>query len=237
MVNRINHKPRPYDRLNSFRNRLAMRLLTAFTFVLFALTTLSTWADGHSTGESSDHTTFEQVSNEALLKQLLEGGCVVYFRHAQTEKDYADQVTADPNDGSTQRVLSEEGWHQAKEIGEAFRALGIPVGEVISSEYFRAWQTADLAFDRYEKNEKLNFLPSEDYTPEQIEKMRERVMPLVVKVPSDGVNTVIVAHDDPFEAVTGIYPEPQGVAYVLKPNGENFTILARLEPGDWAGLR
>ncbi|MEM6459536.1 MAG: histidine phosphatase family protein [Planctomycetota bacterium] len=184
----------------------------------------------------ADEQPFTPVPAEQLLPALLEGGHVIYFRHAQTEKDYADQITADPNDGSTQRVLSEEGWNQSKAIGEAFRELEIPVGDVISSEYFRAWQTADLAFGRYEKNAMLNFLPFEDYTPEQVQEMRERVMPLVVAVPDEGVNTVIVAHDDPFEAVTGIYPEPQGVAYVLKPDGENFTILARLEFDEWAEL-
>ncbi|MEM9752341.1 MAG: histidine phosphatase family protein [Planctomycetota bacterium] len=179
---------------------------------------------------------FETVAAAELLTGLRSGGHVIYFRHAQTEKDYADQVTADPNDGSTQRVLSEYGWHQAKGIGDAFRALEIPVGDVISSEYFRAWQTADLAFGRYEKNPALNFEPAEEYTDEQFAAMRERVMPLVSAIPLDGLNTVIVGHDDPFESVAGIYPEPQGVAYVLKPDGERFTILARVNYDEWASL-
>jgi phosphohistidine phosphatase SixA len=181
--------------------------------------------------------TFKQIDNKELIEQLRKGGQVIYFRHAQTEKDYADQVTADPNDGSTQRVLSEKGWHQAKGIGEAFRALKIPVGDVISSQYFRAWQTADLAFGRYEKNAVLNFEPAEDYTEAQMEAMRVRVMPLVTAKPPEGGNTILVGHDDPFEAVSGIYPEPQGVAYVLQPNGQDgFTILARLTSDEWTAL-
>jgi len=181
--------------------------------------------------------TFEQVNDKELIQQLRKGGHVIYFRHAQTEKDYADQVTADPNDGSTQRVLSEAGWKQAKAIGNAFRKLNIPVGDVISSQYFRAWQTADLAFGKYEKNPALNFEPAEDYTAEQMAAMRDRVMPLVTVMPADGVNTILVGHDDPFEAISGIYPEPQGVAYILKPNGKDgFTILARLTSDDWTML-
>ncbi|MEM1126560.1 MAG: histidine phosphatase family protein [Bacteroidota bacterium] len=180
---------------------------------------------------------FTQVDDATLISALRQGGHVIYLRHAQTEKDYADQVTADPNDGSTQRVLSEFGWHQAKGIGEAFRTLEIPVGEVISSQYFRAWQTADLAFNRYEKNAALNFEPAEEYTEEQFAAMRNRVMPLVTAVPAEGVNTVIVGHDDPFEAVTGIYPEPQGVGYVLRPDGQGgFTILARMASDEWMRL-
>ncbi|MEM9753981.1 MAG: histidine phosphatase family protein [Planctomycetota bacterium] len=172
-----------------------------------------------------------------LLRRLRAGGLVIYFRHAQTQKDYADQVTADPNDGSTQRVLSEEGWHQAKGIGEAFRALEIPVGDVISSEYFRAWQTADLAFGKYEKNAALNFEPAEEYTDEQFAAMRERVLPLITAPPNNpATNTVIVGHDDPFEAVTGIYPEPQGVAYVIEPHGDHFHLLARVNYDEWKAL-
>ncbi|MEL7237571.1 MAG: histidine phosphatase family protein, partial [Planctomycetota bacterium] len=134
-------------------------------------------ASERSPAELANDNFENKVDGQKLVDALRAGGHVVYFRHAQTEKDYADQVTADVNDGSTQRVLSEEGWHQAKGIGVAFRELKIPVGDVISSEYFRAWQTADLAFGRYEKNPVLNFWPAEDYTDEQVAIVRERVMP------------------------------------------------------------
>ncbi|MEM9251363.1 MAG: histidine phosphatase family protein [Planctomycetota bacterium] len=184
----------------------------------------------------------DPLDGAALVSALRRGGLVVYFRHAQTEKDYADQINADPNDGSTQRVLSEEGWHQAKAIGASWRRLGLPVGEVISSQYFRAWQTADLAFGRYTKNAALNFEPAEEYTDEQFDAMRARTQPMLSAPVYVGVNRVIVGHDDPFEASTGIYPEPQGVAYVIRPlgkdggPGEGFELLARLEAGDWAEL-
>ncbi|MEM6394032.1 MAG: histidine phosphatase family protein [Planctomycetota bacterium] len=187
-------------------------------------------------------TMFTQVSDRALIQGLRAGGHVVYFRHAQTEKDYADQVDADPNDGSTQRVLSQFGWDQAKAIGQAWRDLELPVGTVTSSQYFRAWQTADLAFGTYIKDPALNFEPAEEYTDEQFEAMRSRVQPMLTVKPPVGVNTIIVGHDDPFEASTGIYPEPQGVAYVLKPlgksggPGEGFIILARIPSEKWTEL-
>ncbi len=60
-------------------------------------------------------------------------------------------------------------------------------------------------------------------------------MPFVSAMPPEGVNTVIVAHDDPFEAVSDIYPEPMGVAYVLKPEGEEgFEVLGHIVPDGWA---
>ena len=87
---------------------------------------------------------------------MQKGGLVMYFRHASTEKDYADQVKANVNDGSTQRVLSEKGWHEAVHIGDAVRFYKIPIGSV-TSEYFRAWQTAWLAFKKYEKKCRSKF--------------------------------------------------------------------------------
>lgn len=171
-----------------------------------------------------------------LVRELQQGGLVIYIRHASTERDYADQLLADVNNGATQRVLSEAGWHEAAHIGHAFRFYNIPVGKVYSSEYFRAWQTAWLAFGRYEKQARLNFLPFEDYTEAQTQEMRRRVLPLVSARPPAGVNTVIVGHDDPFEAVAGIYPEPMGVAYVLRPLGDKgIEVLGRIAPDGWGG--
>lgn len=177
-----------------------------------------------------------EAPNQDLIAAMQEGGLVIYIRHASTETDYADQASAslDVNDGSTQRVLSEAGWHEAVHIGNSFRFYGIPVGTVYSSEYFRAWQTAWLAFGRYEKRSDLNFLPYEDYTDEQVEEMRRRVLPIVSEVPPEGTNTVIVAHDDPFEAVSGIYPEPMGIAFVLKPLGnDKIKVLGSIPPTGW----
>ena len=38
---------------------------------------------------------------------------------------------------------------------------------------------------------------------------------------------------DVFKLVTGIQPKPQGVAYVLKPEGDTFAILGSIAPEDW----
>ncbi len=170
---------------------------------------------------------------QKIIDELQKGGHVVYFRHAQTEKDYADQINAQMGNCSTQRTLSENGWNQAKTIGTAFTEFNIPVDEVISSEYCRAWQTAEIAFGRHKKNKALNFFPAEEYTDEQIAEMRNAVMPLLIKTPPTGKNTVIVGHDDVFESATGIYPEPQGVAYILKPNGKKFEIVGHLRAEEW----
>ncbi|NJO55840.1 MAG: histidine phosphatase family protein [Rhodospirillales bacterium] len=174
------------------------------------------------------------LSDAALIDALKSGGYVIFIRHATTEKDYADQVSAVMGDCSTQRVLSEAGWQEAKDIGAAFTVHNIPIGAVYSSQYCRAWQTADLAFGRYIQNASLNFEPAEEYTEAQTAAMRDRMMPLLSKAPAEGFNTVVVGHDDPFEAATGIYPDPMGVTFVLKPDGQGaFRIIAKVEPDGW----
>jgi phosphohistidine phosphatase SixA len=171
---------------------------------------------------------------EALIAAMQDGGKVIYIRHVQTEVDYADQVFANPQFCQTQRALGREGWADAKAIGAAFRDHGIPVGDVLSSEFCRAWQTADLAFGRFTTDPALNFLPTEDYTEAEVATMRDRVLPLLAAEVPAGTNRVIVGHDDPFEAATGLYPEPQGIVVVLQPDGAGGAkILGSLAPDAW----
>jgi hypothetical protein len=106
----------------------------------------------------------------------------------------------------------------------------------LSSQYCRAWQTADLAFGYHEETAALNFEPAEDYSDVQIQAMRDRVTPLVMARMQAGSNRVIVGHDDPFEALTGIYPEPQGVAYVLQVRDGAIEVLGAIAPDAWPGM-
>ena len=179
----------------------------------------------------------DRLAGAPLLQALRQGGLIVFIRHTATERDGADQVSAVMGDCSTQRMLSEKGWQDAKAIGAAFSRLRIPVGDVVTSEYCRAWQTAEIAFGRHVTNAAMNFEPAEDYSTRQTRAMRFRMRPLLAALPAAGTNTVLVGHDDPFEAATGIYPEPMGVAFILRPDGRGgFSLLAHLKPEDWALL-
>jgi phosphohistidine phosphatase SixA len=197
-----------------------------------------TIAQGGEGGEGGGKPEFvDKLSGAQLVSALRQGGYIIFFRHAQTEKDYADQVSAVMGKCDTQRMLSEEGWKQSRMIGEGFEKLKLPVGKVYSSEYCRAWQTADLAFGRYEKVTGLNFPKAAEYTEAQTAQMRSGIMPMLTAPPAPGTNTVIVGHDDVFEAATGIYPEPQGMAYILKamPDGK-LDIVANMLPDEWLKL-
>src|SRR5262245_6011556 len=67
-------------------------------------------------------------SGQALVTALKKGGYVIYFRHGETsnigEKDVEDK---DLDNCAIQRNLSAGGQVQTKAIGEAFKALQIPI--------------------------------------------------------------------------------------------------------------
>jgi phosphohistidine phosphatase SixA len=197
-------------------------------------------------GEQNNEDFVNKVNGKELVSALRDGGHVIYIRHAKTTKDWGDQVSPELNlsDCSTQRRLSDEGKADAKKIGEGIKAAGIPVGDVISSDYCRAYNTADLAFGTYTKNSNLNFLPCVECTPEDYKEYAKRVAPLMSAKPEAGKNTFLVGHDDPFQGVTmpvvptnGIYPAPMGVAYVAKPLGDGkFELVAKIQPSQWQAL-
>ena len=110
--------------------------------------------------DSADRSIDERVSradsvrkldNSSLLASLKDGGYVIYFRHATTEKNYADQ--ADPlmslDNCNSQRKLSLQGQRESYDIGMAFATNKIPVGHIVVSEYCRSWKTANLAFGEW----------------------------------------------------------------------------------------
>ena len=58
---------------------------------------------------------------------------------------------------------------------------------------------------------------------------------LSARVPP-GINRWMVGHGTPFRAVAGPPHLAEGEAIVLKPDGESWTVLARLAVNDWAAL-
>ncbi|MGI8936025.1 MAG: histidine phosphatase family protein [Phormidesmis sp.] len=77
------------------------------------------------------------------LAQANEETYVVLLRHALAPGT-GDPANFQLNDCSTQRNLSETGREQAIAIGEAFRSRNTPVIEILSSQWCRCLETAEL---------------------------------------------------------------------------------------------
>src|SRR2546421_9038638 len=78
------------------------------------------------------------------INALRQGGYVIVFRHGASREDQADTDPLNPSNVSQQRQLTDAGRAKAKEIGEAFRKLRIPVGQVQTSVFTRAVETGSL---------------------------------------------------------------------------------------------
>jgi phosphohistidine phosphatase SixA len=175
----------------------------------------------------------ERLGPAQLVQALQEGGLVVYFRHAATDQSQDDAGLADLDDCSKQRNLDESGREQSREIGRAFRALELPVGDVLTSEYCRTRETAELAFGRYDDEPVLTGFPGADDPG-----YRERLAgarALLGRPPGQG-NTVLVAHAKNLEAAAGVSLD-EGDAAVFEPLGQSrFRYLGRIPASVWPQL-
>ncbi|MGK7870453.1 histidine phosphatase family protein [Falsiroseomonas sp. E2-1-a20] len=160
----------------------------------------------------------------ALIRALREGGVVVVLRHAITDRRQVDR--GDLSDRAAQRNLSDAGRAQARALGRAMAALGVPLGEVLASPVFRARDTAELAFGARAVVEPR--LTADDYTPDpamlaaNIAWLRERSG----RPSAPGRTDVLVGHIVPMGMVLG-----RGLAQAEYPEGA----LAVFAPGARAG--
>ncbi len=79
-----------------------------------------------------------------ILQMLRPGGYVIVFRHGATYPDQADTDPLHDDNIAKQRQLNDKGRVDAKEVGEVFRAAGVPIGKSYSSRFYRAVETARL---------------------------------------------------------------------------------------------
>ena len=170
-----------------------------------------------------------------LAARLKRGGMVLYFRHAATDQGQKDQRPIDLADCAKQRNLSEQGRQQSQAIGAAFRALGIPVGHVLSSPFCRTVETSKLAFGRFEKSDTLYFAIGASAADKA--KSAAALRKMLSEPPPAGQNRVIVSHTANLKDAAGIWPKPEGVAIVFEPRGnDGFRALARIAPDDWPDI-
>jgi broad specificity phosphatase PhoE len=172
------------------------------------------------------------VIDQALLDELRHGGFVIYFRHAPTALSDVPEDAESISKCETQRNLSNAGRKTARDIGDAFRRLHIPVGEVRSSPFCRCKDTARLAFGKFTVDRNLYFALNIEADARR--QLADAMRALLSNPPASGTNTILVSHTANLRESTGYWPKPEGTAYVFRPgpNG-TFTAVARMAPGDW----
>ena len=152
-------------------------------FILFAMLAVGTaWAHAQTTDA------------KAVAAEMKKGSYVVVMRHGATNRDQADTDPLNPDNVAKQRLLSDKGREQAKQVGEAFKKLGIPLGTVYTSKFNRAVETGKLigggavtpTFDVTEGGPVV--------TPIENDRRSEALKKMIATAPPLGKNTLIVTH-------------------------------------------
>ena len=132
----------------------------------------------------------------ALLKS---GGTVALIRHARAP-GFGDPPGFRLDDCATQRNLSDDGRGQARRIGQAFRDNGVAVDRVVSSEWCRCLETAELlGLGPVERFAALN---SFFQRPERRDPQLAELLPWLGDVRPRGA-LVVVTHQVVISALTG----------------------------------
>ena len=97
----------------------------------------------------------DTFSNENLISKLNDGNKIVFIRHALAPGN-GDPENFDINNCHTQRNLNEKGREQSKQIGKFFLDNNIKIDKVLSSEWCRCKETAQIAFKTFEVFNALN---------------------------------------------------------------------------------
>jgi phosphohistidine phosphatase SixA len=181
--------------------------------LLICLVVLLTFSAGH--GFAND---------EHVWTALKQGGKVVLLRH--THVDIREGIGhLAPGNCAEEVNLSSRGVEQAKRIGEAFRAHGVAVGEVLTSPYCRCIDTGRFAFGRATPVQYLK--PPGVVSEDQAKLNQERVVQEILKH-RDPSNLVMITHDLDIANVVLEDTVPMGEFFVLQPNGADFDVIGKI---------
>lgn len=160
-----------------------------------------------------------------LTDALRNGGLVLYLRHTET-----GAITEDCKISN----LTASGEQEAVRVGQALRALKIPIGRVLSSDVCRVRDTARLL-------ELGNVEIAEDLTNEVKRSgfdLHAARMARLAAPPPTGTNTLLVSHMHAGDRVEQAIYLDFGEIIVFRPDREGGSdAVARIRPQDWPGLR
>ncbi len=170
------------------------------------------------------------LPSDALSTRLRQGGLVILMRHERTEvPSRGDDFSRAANDCNAQRNLSVAGIAGAAETGVAIRALGWPIGRVLSSEMCRSTETARFIFNRSVVEPQLFH---HDNTPVRTVTVAGREMNAVLAdLPRGSDNTVLVSHIGNIYFAIGLRLSEGEMAVLERQPDNSYVILGTIDPG------
>ena len=174
---------------------------------------------------------------QQLVRRLRSGGYVIVVRHGATATNQAD-TTINFNDVTKQRNLNDKGMELAKAFGDAVRRVGLPVGEVYTSKFNRAYETAVLAgFKNIERTVDLTE-GGLVVTPDENNRRAEAFRQMLARAPAQGKNNFLITHKPNIVDALGKdwFDVKEGEASIFRPEGSKYQLIARVQMEDWPKL-
>jgi phosphohistidine phosphatase SixA len=153
-----------------------------------------------------------------------------------THRDQADTDPLNHDNVAKQRLLSEGGREVAKQVGDSFVKLGIPLGKVYTSRFNRAVETGKLV-GRGDVTATIDITEGGlVVSPIENDRRAEAFRKLAGTMPEPGKNTLIVTHKPNIMDAFGKdwFDVREGEASVFRPDGSGKAVLvARVQAIDW----
>ncbi len=210
--------------------RAAARLIAAAGFAL-ALS-------APSLAQSRDRQDGMGRDAQQLIQRLRVGGYVIVVRRGATVSNQADTDPFNFDDVTKQRNLNDKGKELAKAFGGAVRRVGLPVGEVYTSKFNRAYETAVLAgFENIERTVDLTE-GGLVVTPDENNRRAEAFRQMLAQAPAQGKNNFLITHKPNIVDALGKdwFDVKEGEASIFKPEGGKYQPIARVQMEDWPKL-
>jgi len=173
-----------------------------------------------------------------LVQLLRSGGYNIVVRHGATFSNQADTNPFNFDDVANQRNLNDKGKELAKAFGDAIRRIAVPVGEVYTSKFNRAYETAVLAgFEDIKRTVDLTE-GGLVVTPDENNRRAEAFRRMLTRAPEKGKNNVMITHKPNIIDALGKdwFDVKEGEASIFKPEGGKYRLVARVQMGDWPKL-
>jgi phosphohistidine phosphatase SixA len=177
----------------------------------------------------------QSANNKEVGQALRAGGYVVLVRHGATFSNQADTEPFNLSDITKQRNLNDKGKELARAFGTAIRSAGVPVGEVYTSQFNRAYETAVLAgFQDIETTADLTE-GGLVVTPDENGRRAKALRDMLAIAPDVGKNNILITHKPNIVDALGKdwFDVREGEASIFKPEGNKYRLLARVQMEDW----
>ncbi len=210
---------------SKIQNALDTLAITAIAVFLFSQ------GESHPQGQALQ----PLLKERELIEALQEGGLVILMRHMSTASFVPGEGTHDDRDCASQRNLDERGRREARDVGEAFKSLGIPVGTVWTSPYCRCVDTGKLAFGKGTPSQDLAVF--DELSGPEKEARGKLIRRLLNTAPVEERNTIMITHTGTLLYSFGLQTRPEGIVHIFRPaEFGNAIYLGLVAPEQWSAL-